>query len=218
MSPEFSFLTRFLDQLIFNLNIKRWVVYFTFRLLYTQGRRPIIYWIGSWVAPRAAGTKSEYLSTWRTVPEALNLQQLRYENPQSCVHLLCFSLEQSTWEADIHSSDEGILSLSWNAESHYRFYEIRPLVPVLSQMHPIQALTPCFYKTRFNRIKLSSYYLCRKLLTFKTACCHLYLCVLMIVKVKGNYFCMVILFYRSFYIDVFLSMWVTRTNGTECIV
>lgn len=51
-----------LVQLIFNLNSKRWVVYFTFRLLYTQGRRPSIYWIGSWVAPRAAGTKSEYLS------------------------------------------------------------------------------------------------------------------------------------------------------------
>jgi len=68
------------------------MVYFTFRLRHTQGRRPSIYWLGSWVAPRTAWTKSEYLSTWRTVPEALNLQQLRYENPASWI---CFAVPSS---------------------------------------------------------------------------------------------------------------------------
>jgi len=50
------------------------------------------------------------------------------------------------------SASQEIHRLLRNPKVHYCFHNIRPLVPILSQMNPVQTLPPYFPKIRFNII------------------------------------------------------------------
>jgi hypothetical protein len=90
---------------------------------------------------------------------------------QSCKHLSCFlvvlgmlewkkysvtvwltdwltnSMEHSSsWEANSHSDNQGISCLLWNLKVHYCVHKILPLLPILSQMHPVHTFPPYFPK------------------------------------------------------------------------
>jgi hypothetical protein len=47
------------------------------------------------------------------------------------------SVQQSSWDADSHSTSEKIPCLLWNPKVHYHVHNSLPPVPILSQMNPI---------------------------------------------------------------------------------
>jgi len=62
-------------------------------------------------------------------------------------------MEQSSyWEADSHSTSQAIPRLQWNPKVHYRVHNSSPLLPVLSQMHPVHAFLLYFPTIQFNII------------------------------------------------------------------
>jgi hypothetical protein len=54
------------------------------------------------------------------------------------------------------SLSQEIPHLLWNPKIHNRVHKRRPLVPILSQMHPIHASPPYFPKTHSNIIFIST--------------------------------------------------------------
>jgi len=68
-----------------------------------------------------------------------------------CVYV-CNSMEQGSCEANSHSASVEILCLLWNLKAHYRVHKSPPLIPVLSQMHPIRIFPACFRRIQFTII------------------------------------------------------------------
>jgi len=58
---------------------------------------------------------------------------------------VCNPMEHSpSWEADSHTASQEILCLLWNLKVYYWVHKGLPLVPILTQMHPVHTLTPYF--------------------------------------------------------------------------
>jgi len=53
-------------------------------------------------------------------------------------------------EANTHSASQEIPRLSWNQTFHYRVHKRPPLIPILSQMHPVHTCLPYFLNIHFN--------------------------------------------------------------------
>jgi hypothetical protein len=57
--------------------------------------------------------------------------------------------------ANSHSASLEIPRLTWNPKVHYRVHKIPPLVPILSQMHPVHTF-PHYSSNRHSNIILTS--------------------------------------------------------------
>jgi hypothetical protein len=52
-------------------------------------------------------------------------------------------MEQNpSWDSNNHSASQEILRLLWNTKFNYRVHNGPPLVPILSQMHPVSTFPP----------------------------------------------------------------------------
>jgi hypothetical protein len=61
------------------------------------------------------------------------------------------SMKQSPiWE--VHSASQEILGILWNPKAHHRVHKNLPVLPILSQMHPIHTFPTYFPKIRSNII------------------------------------------------------------------
>jgi hypothetical protein len=57
------------------------------------------------------------------------------------------SMEQSpSWEANSHSPSQEIPHILWNLKVHYCVHKVLPLLPILSQTHPVHTFPHCFPK------------------------------------------------------------------------
>jgi hypothetical protein len=154
------------EGVLFDLGTRwRCVVSFTPRPLYSQGTAPGTHWIGGWVSPRAgldAVVKEKFpvLAEIRTSDHPTRSPALyHWNNPAQ-------SLLQSSdlWgirrrernilssEANSHSASQEIPHLLWYPNVRYRVHKSLPLIPILSQMHSVHTLPPCFPKIHFNII------------------------------------------------------------------
>jgi len=59
---------------------------------------------------------------------------------------VCFSFQYPPWEVDSHSAKQEITHLLWNPKVHYHVHKSMPLVPLLSQMHPVHTFPSYFPK------------------------------------------------------------------------
>jgi hypothetical protein len=68
------------------------------------------------------------------------------------------SVEESpSLKATSVSSRQEITRALWSPKVHYRVYSSPPIVPMLSQMHSLQARASCFVKIHFNIIRPSTH-------------------------------------------------------------
>jgi hypothetical protein len=61
-----------------------------------------------------------------------------------CVSYITNPMEQSPWEANIHSATKDITHFSWNLKVHFHVCTNLPLVPIQRNMNPVHSLTPYF--------------------------------------------------------------------------
>jgi hypothetical protein len=74
----------------------------------------------------------------------------------NCI-LLTNSMDQSpSSEANSHSASQEIPCLLQNRKVHYRIHEVAPLVPILSQLHPVHTFPSRSFKIQPNIILSST--------------------------------------------------------------
>jgi hypothetical protein len=65
-------------------------------------------------------------------------------------------MEQSPWKANPFLASQEIPCIFWNPNVHYRSNKCLPLVPILSQLHPVRTPTSYFLKIHLNIILATS--------------------------------------------------------------
>jgi hypothetical protein len=62
-------------------------------------------------------------------------------------------MEQNpSWQANSSLASQPIVHVWWSPKFHYSSHNSRPLIPILSQINPADALSPSFLNVRFNII------------------------------------------------------------------